>query len=201
MGFFGSSQYDFIPSWGSNERPLWRIQLWGATRCGSERTLRKTSAQRGRAHWAWRGARGVEWSEGGANERAAAATRYAAEVGYAEIVKLLLNIYDIDVTAEDINRRCALYIAVYNGHTEVARLLIYHPDANVNKLHEQDFFHIYFQIPRAKFSTLCHYSSGLPCMTILWLAWSKGHFDIVKLLLDHPNISVSHGRFENPFSY
>ena len=26
MGFFSSSQYDLIPSRGSNERPLWRIR-------------------------------------------------------------------------------------------------------------------------------------------------------------------------------
>ena len=119
---------------------------------------------------------------------------YASEVGYTELVKQLLTHYQVDVNVVDVNNRSALYIAVHNGHTEVVRLLIAHPRTNVNKLEEPELFVNYINEPKVKFSTTCWIMDyKLACMTNIWLASLLGHFDITKLLLDHPNIMVTQG--------
>ena len=119
---------------------------------------------------------------------------YASELGNTELVKQLLTHYQVDVNVVDVNNRGALYIAVHNGHTEVVGLLIAHPHTNVNKLEDPELFPNYIYEPKVKFSTACWIMDcELACMTTIWLASLMGYFDIVKLLLDHPNIMVTKG--------
>eukprot|EP01083_Nonionella_stella_P272233 922991_1 len=88
----------------------------------------------------------------------------AASQGYTDIVRLLLprsSIYAYDCTRES-----ALYHAVYNGHFDVVKLLLEHPQVNVNTV------------------------GGKHKRSIVKTAIRFGYQKIVCLLLDHPDIFI-----------
>ena len=98
--------------------------------------------------------------------------------GNTEITKLLLNQSNIDVNKADNNGRTALYTASQSGYPEVVRLLVEYPSIDVNYIRPGEF-------------------------SALWKASEKWrvnidtggrYLEVVKLLLDHPEIMVTKGK-------
>lgn len=147
----------------------------------------------------------------------------ASENGYVQLVKALLEVKDINVNAKNIDRRkliypihtgddpnrgklnygkTPLYLAVENGHVDVVRVLLDHPDIDVNVKDKYSVFPLWLAVEyndskmveallrhssidvNAKYICNDHYTS-------LHNAVEKGYLQIVNILLSHPNIDVN----------
>ena len=95
----------------------------------------------------------------------------ASEKGSLQIVDELLESNEINVNKEPHSGGCALYQASKYGHMEVLKRLIYHPNIDINQV-----YHNIAQ--RTKLSSI-------------HIAFERGHFDIVDVLLHCPKTDIA----------
>lgn len=142
----------------------------------------------------------------------------AVETGNIDIVQLLLSQPQIDVNAitkygyrednySDAKRewqeKSALYIACEEGYADIVRLLLLSPNIDANKLYEYEYYQEEFRQEDQNPYYQQHYR-GFEChfkKTVLIVAIEKNKTDVVKTLIECPNVDVNINMNENYLSF
>ena len=94
----------------------------------------------------------------------------ATEEGHAEVVRVLLQHYDIDTNIErQGNKGNALFVASEIGHSEIVRQLLSQPQIEVNNRYNTDY---------------CEDTTSLGCVS------KRGYLNVVKILMRCPKTKI-----------
>ena len=126
----------------------------------------------------------------------------AAQKGYLEVVRLLLENEDVQVNQENEYGCTPLMLAAYNGHHEVVKLLLEKDYIQVNKATKSGDTSLMFGAEKGHHEVVrlllgrddVQVGQGnKKGNTPLILAAYKGHFEVVKVLLEKEGIQVNQG--------
>ncbi|KAL6628018.1 ankyrin [Neocallimastix sp. 'constans'] len=120
---------------------------------------------------------------------------------HTKLVQLLLKTPNINVNLKDNSNYVPLIYAVCLENKDIVELLLQHPNIDVNYLYEYDYDHSLFYSMIHDQNVIVNPLDDHPVnnfnlqdkigISSLHYAISRGHKDIAKLLINHPNINVN----------
>lgn len=127
----------------------------------------------------------------------------AASMGYTEICELLLEHPGTDINAQSKKGAVALSRALFRNHVPVIKLLLAHPDIDLDTRRGCNGFTELMRVASRGHAEICKLLLGHPDTNInaqskhgvvaLSCAIHGNHLPVIKLLLEHPNIDPNLG--------